>query len=486
MKFDYRRIFLRRAAWSNGIAGLISPFPGLFSDIIQRDVLAQGNTVQGFREKHTRLCNGCHRCGFDCFLHRLQEKSFRLPFLKLIGLESIVNYTVFVPLTVKSGKYARQLLEKALNFGLEPTPHPAHPSNLRKLSLYLLAILTAQVEAHPSSLSRSDLIRGLVSAAENYGDGQSIAAVASEARKWNLHRAQEEMVDTLIKGINAKKITLLEGSTGIGKSRVIAKTALQLPSSTKIGIFAPTLAVLYQLVEEFLKTAKPLKIGQPSIALYLGKRNFVDLHKLEEILSILEPSWPEAAARAKAWIEQGGPTTTKISQLLKKHVPVQWLVHDLIEIVPEISASSVSCDDLSKPLPGLEAYQKAREGVNDAQIIFSTHTMLCLSALNTRSNRPSLFPYFGTVFLDEAHQLEEAMANCTGSELSLRHIHGSLRDGFKRKDVSPKRWHAIDSLLIKCQQELALLPDGYLLPAGVKAIFTISGFAGTLRPWPNN
>jgi hypothetical protein len=81
------------------------------------------------------------------------------------GLESVVNYTIFVPLTVHSGKYARQLLEMALKLGLEPTPLPIHTSTFRKLSLYLPTILTAQIEAYPSSLSRSDLIRGLVSAA---------------------------------------------------------------------------------------------------------------------------------------------------------------------------------------------------------------------------------------------------------------------------------------------------------------------------------
>jgi ATP-dependent DNA helicase DinG len=387
---------------------------------------------------------------------------------KLIGLESVVNYTVFLPLTVRSGKYARQLLEMALKIGLEPTPLPVDTDTLRKLSLYLPPILTAQIEAYPSFLSRSDLIRGLVSAAIYHSNGQSTAVAASKAPKWNLHRVQEEMVDTLMRGIRAKKITLLEGSTGIGKSRVIAESALRLPPSTKVGIFAPTLSVLYQLVEEFLNHAKALKIDPPSIALYIGKRNFVDLHKLEEILQILEPRFPEAAARTKTWIEEGGPSITRTSRLLKKHVPVQWLVDDLIEIVPEISASAVACDDLSQPVPGLQAYQKAKEGIDYAQVIFSTHTMFCLSALNTLANRPALFPGFGTVFLDEAHQLEEAMANCTGSDMSIRQLHGSLRTGFANKDVSPHRWHLIDSLIIKCQRALSLLPDDYLVPAGVE------------------
>jgi Rad3-related DNA helicase len=381
-----------------------------------------------------------------------------------------VNYTVFVPLTVKSGKDARHFLEQALALGLEPTPHPAHYGSLRKLSLYLPATLTAQIDAHPNPIARSDLIRGLISAATT-NNGKSAVAVPQvhQSVKWTQHKAQQEMVDALMKAIASKKIVLLEGSTGIGKSRVIARAALKLPSVTTIGIFAPTLAVLYQLFEEFLETAKKeLKIDPPSIALYIGRRNFVDLAKLEEILPVLEASTPEAAARAKRWIEQGGPAITETSKSLTKHTPVQWMVDDLIEVAPEISASSVACDDLSKPCPGLEAYQEAKEGIKDAKVIFSTHTMLCLWALHNRENRPALPPSFDAIFLDEAHHLEEAMANCTGNDLSIRHLHGSLREGYSRKDVSPNRWHSIDSLVTQCQQQLELLPPDYLVPAGAE------------------
>ena len=383
-----------------------------------------------------------------------------------------MNYTILVPLDVDSGKYARQLLENALALGLEPTPPPLHTSNLRKLSLYLPALVTAQIDAHPSSLSRNDLIRGLVSAAVTHSNRPVVATEfpgvpVRESRKWNQHRAQQEMVELLTKGIHADKITLLEGSTGIGKSRVIAKTALPLLSSTNVGIFAPTLAVLYQLFEEFTITAKELPI-HPTIAIYIGRRNFVDLYKLEDLLPTLETSAPDAAARARSWIKQGGPTITRTSQLLKTHVPVQWLVDDLIDIVPEIYAPSVVCDDLSEPCPGLDAYKEAREGINNAQVIFSTHTMLCLSILSIRAKRPALLPGFGAIFIDEAHQLEEAMASCTGSDLSIRHLYASLRDGYTRKDISPNRWQAIAVLISQCKEQLEMLPPDYFVRAGAE------------------
>ncbi len=383
-----------------------------------------------------------------------------------------MNCTVFLPSIVASSEDARGLLQKALDLSLEPLAPPYNTADLRKLSFYLSTTLNSQLKRHRSSISRSDLICGLVLAALGNGqsDANSLPGIQSVSalRKWNQHRAQQEMVDTMLKGIRGKKIVLMEGSTGIGKSRVIATTALRLNDGKKIGIFAPTLTVLYQLFEEFLTTAGKLKRDHPPIAIYIGRRNFVDAAKLEEILPVLEASEPDASARAKRWIKQGGTAITDISKKLSKHTPIQWLVDDLVEIIPEISASSVACDELSKACPGLDAYQEAKAAVDDAKVVFSTQTMLCLSALTTRSQRPAILPAFETVFIDEAHQLEEAMANITGSDLSLRHLHASLRDGYERKDVLPNRWKSIDSLITECQNQLELLPNDYLVPARVE------------------
>jgi hypothetical protein len=114
----------------------------------------------------------------------------------------------------------------------------------------------------------------------------------------------------------------LEGSTGIGKSRVIAESALRLPPSTKVGIFAPTLSVLYQLLEEFLNRAKALKIDPPSIALYIGKRISSICISSKRFFKYWNFASPKLPPEAKAWIEEGGPSITRTSHLLRKHVPV--------------------------------------------------------------------------------------------------------------------------------------------------------------------
>jgi Rad3-related DNA helicase len=154
-----------------------------------------------------------------------------------------------------------------------------------------------------------------------------------------------------------------------------------------------------------------------------------------------------------------------------------------LEVVPEVSTSAVACDELSKPCPGLAVYQEVKDGLEEARVIFSTHTMFCLWALQIRTGRPALFVRFDAVFIDEAHQLEETLASCTGSELSIRHLHSSIREGYGRKEVYPRRWHQIEAQIGKCQDELMTLPDDYLVPAGVAGAGTTRNFTITPRHW---
>ena len=374
-----------------------------------------------------------------------------------------MNCTVFLPSIIASSDEARRLLQQACALSLTPVEPPHKADGFKKFSFYVPPILSAALKRYHDSLSGSDLICGLILAA--LGNGQSASAsLVNVSRKWNQTRCQKDMVDIMLKGISNKMIVLMEGSTGIGKSRVIATTVLRL-AGKKIGIFAPTLAILYQLFEEFLHTAGK---DHPPIAIYIGRRNFVDGAKLEDILAVLEIRDSAVFARAKQWIKKGGPAITAISKKLSKHTPLHWLVDDLVEIIPDVSASSVGCDELSKACPGMDAYQEAKAALDDAQVVFSTHTMLCLSALSTGSQRNALLPDFEAVFIDEAHQLEEAMANITGSDLSLRHLQASLRDGYERKDVSSNRWKSIDSLIADCQNQLDLLPNDYYVPARVQ------------------
>jgi hypothetical protein len=91
------------------------------------------------------------------------------------------------------------------------TTHP-----LKQISLYLPAVLEARIQAHPSRMVESELMRGLICAA---------LKEATPAKKHELSRWSQNRVSGRKK---VGQITLLEASTGIGKSRVIARIILEL------------------------------------------------------------------------------------------------------------------------------------------------------------------------------------------------------------------------------------------------------------------
>ena len=86
-------------------------------------------------------------------------------------------------------------------------------------------------------------------------------------------------------GLNNGKIVFAEGGTGLGKSRVIARCALEYLGArkdAKVLILAPTVSVLSHLVREFRQVA-PANFKDSSVV--LGRGQFVSCKRLESLLS---------------------------------------------------------------------------------------------------------------------------------------------------------------------------------------------------------
>jgi MoxR-like ATPase len=78
-------------------------------------------------------------------------------------------------------------------------------------------------------LDQPELMRRLICAALKEGS----PTAKYEPAGWNRNRVQDEMVAILKRAIASQQIALLEGSTGIGKSRVIARTVIEHGSKKK-------------------------------------------------------------------------------------------------------------------------------------------------------------------------------------------------------------------------------------------------------------
>jgi len=140
-------------------------------------------------------------------------------------------------------------------------------------------------------------------------------------------------------------------------------------------------------------------------------------------------------------------------------------VDDLVNIEPELSAASLACDETTKPCPGLDSYLRCKADLDEADVIFSTHAMLCISTMRMHGGQPELFPAFDAIFVDEAQDLESAMANVAGNDVSLRHLRSALRKGAEAEDISGRLWDKLDAALEKCRQSLDRMDgDCFIFP----------------------
>jgi ATP-dependent DNA helicase DinG len=201
--------------------------------------------------------------------------------------------------------------------------------------------------------------------------------------------------------------------------------------------------------------------------LYIGKRNFVDSAKLEVVVETLDESNPETAKKIREWRDAGGQPATALTQKLHEltHDPVAWLVEDLLHIVPELLAGSVACDDTTKPCPGLDYYERCKVNLDDADVVFSTHAMLCLSTIRTHTLHSGLFPTLDAIFVDEAQDLEGSMANAAGSDVSMRHLSAELRNGADIGHISERLANKLEAAVAKCRQSLDRIEgDCFIVP----------------------
>jgi len=121
---------------------------------------------------------------------------------------------------------------------------------------------------------------------------------------------QQRFYDGIAPEIAAGKIVLAEGATGIGKGRVLARIAREQAEigNGPVAIAAPSVAVLKQLIEEWLKAGYPVS----GVSCVLGRQQFVDTNALKDIISspskeVAEVLGEDKITIVKNWLAAGCP-----------------------------------------------------------------------------------------------------------------------------------------------------------------------------------
>jgi CRISPR type IV-associated DEAD/DEAH-box helicase Csf4 len=298
--------------------------------------------------------------------------------------------------------------------------------------------------------------------------------------------AQTQLYDNLWETLTSGHVGMIEGGTGIGKTRAMMAAAVRWVNEkqTNIGICAPTIALLRQMVAEHQRQHDVKEV--PELRLIVGRREFVSEFDLTEFLTDRGSKWDSPAVRE--WLRTGGAVDDS------GNIDVSWQVHSLQQIAPDLPVEEVRLSDIcSTDDRGFRAYraqfptratdradQKSQKCPPEPPcILLFTHSMLAQDmrrkiilagqdetyaamqafyfqalrnvkgkkrvdveddfeaiavleselgvALNTAADGRSILPHFTALMVDEGHLLNESFSASLSDYLSLRSVLSDLR-----------------------------------------------------------
>ncbi len=290
--------------------------------------------------------------------------------------------------------------------------------------------------------------------------------------------SQAQLYDNIWETLTTGKIGMVEGGTGIGKTRAMMACAVRWAKEREanIGICAPTIALLRQLTSEHQRQHGATAGDVPPIRLMIGRREFVGEFDLLEFLADKGKKWDTPEVRS--WLQSNriaNPDTTSQSN---------WQMQSLLDIAPDIPADEVRLGEVCPAEDrGYKAYREQFiQDEDDAipTILLFTHAMLAQDmrrkitiagqdesyktlqafyvqairdtkgkkrkndeadfaqieamerelgiSLNVATNGKGFLPSFTTLMIDEGHLLESSFSSAMSDYLSLSAILGSLHE----------------------------------------------------------
>lgn len=363
-------------------------------------------------------------------------------------------------------KAAAIFLEKALHESLDRQPLMS-PGRLIRISIGddLMDRLVGSDKETPVATQLGEYVNAVIAKLK-------VSTVAPVDAQRSVY--QQAFYDGIAPEIAAGKIVVAEGATGIGKGRVLARIAKEQAEAGRgpVAIAAPSVAILKQLIEEWLKAG----YSTGSVSCVLGRQQFVDTESLRAILEAESSEVAQAIGVDKVsvvlkWLDDGCPAVVgnANTQPIKKIVPtVSCLDADLLYLVPELEPFGhyyQLSDQTSLQDPGFLAYSDLRETARkDVDVLFCTHAMIAYDIMSQRQNKTRVLPEYRTLLVDEAHQFERNIANIHTHNVSI----SSLRSLLRSTQAGSK---AARDLCIKLCSEVMSISSGMLAEEADKLYF---------------
>lgn len=244
--------------------------------------------------------------------------------------------------------------------------------------------------------------------------------------------AQLEMAQLVEQAIAEKRPTLLEASTGTGKSLgylipvvMTGKTAILSTGNKALQdqLFCKDIPFVQRHVRPF------------EAALMKGKGNYLCLDRFEQY----KIDWPEMAGEGSVY--QQLAERTNDSAFEGDFEQISFKVPD--ELKQAINVDSDACSGNKCPLYSECYYYKMREEVKNAQVVVVNHDLLLLDALSGRR----LLPPKDVVVVDEAHNLEDVATNVFTTEVTRSRVTSLLALKELKKIVKDDTRDVVNRLL---------------------------------------
>lgn len=324
-----------------------------------------------------------------------------------------------------------------------------------------------------------DIEGPVINQTEKAVDATHPLAILNQAMKAQESRgSQAQLYDNLWETLTTGKIGMVEGGTGIGKTRAMMACAVRWAKERQanIGICAPTIALLRQLASEHQRQHNATTEDIPPVRLIIGRREFVGEYDLLEFLDDKGKKWDTPEVRT--WLKSNQTSNPD------KTTQTNWQMQSLLDIAPDIPADEVRLGEVCRADDrGYKTYREQFVQDDDDSIptiLLFTHAMLAQDmrrkitiagqdetyrtlqsfyiqairdskgkkrkddetefaqieaierelgiSLNAATNGKGFLPSFTTLMIDEGHLLESSFSSAMSDYLSLSAILGSLHE----------------------------------------------------------
>ena len=358
-------------------------------------------------------------------------------------------YTIKIPNKLNLGKpKSKEAVKLLKEYFASPVPLQKLPSSEESYKLSIVLPLTIegevqQLKAQHPDMSIPALVQNIlwtmhaVKTGKPYAKGQKeTSEEQNEKGSYTFRPEQERYYSQIIQAFDSAPdgIVLAEGSTGLGKGRVIAEVANTVPGDNEgVVVTAPTLQVLGQLMQEWQASQKK---GRP-VHFILGKSQFVSVPTVKEWLHDDAEDTDKikyAKQKVQEWISSGGGRTTNNTKVFHDICPeLAWLAEDLEGVSPYVPVEMLllTKDRENLGCPGTQMYRHLLSQSVESEkneVIYATHAALVWDQILRNLGTSALLPNVKHLIIDEAHLLSGMAEAAHSSSVALRSLLFNLKN----------------------------------------------------------